>query len=45
MEAVDSRGLTALKVAEASESWIAELGGNEPKTPPNGKAGKSSTQK
>ena len=32
-EAVDSRGLTALKVAEASESWT-----NEPKTPPNGKA-------
>ena len=29
MEAKDSRGLTALKVAEASESWTAELGGNE----------------
>lgn len=28
MEAVDSRGLTALKVAEASESWTAELEGD-----------------
>ena len=38
MEAVDSRGLTALKVAEASESWVqAELAGNEPISHQTGK--------